>query len=593
MNSLKISKICTAIVFLSLQAFCGSLKAQSMIVESISGPLTQNEINAFKTYAKSKKSTLAPAYGGSNIWVFGAPGNGAEGIGLMYEASRDTSLLNLLIYMCDAALYSRNDIAPAGSPYYGQRPTWTGNIDPIWTSAGTDITTIGGCVESGMVMSHIAFCAYQILQTPSIWDKNVSIGDPRGFGATYKARALKYIQECDYVIDNWFIPRFLKTSENNHIYFPGAPNTYKPGDPAPWNQLFFMINSLVRLTSCHLLLDDAPARVTQYDNIVQPNLDWFFANLTANTSGIGTACWKWRYAIGGSIEDTNHAAYDIEGLYIAYATGRYGIKFSDMVSFANTYFDIVLATVTNGIYAGRVDGTTGTGNSGGDNYVRDEYLYLSEFRSDAYSTMANININKNKIPTSIEITGRLLWQKNRRYVATNATLKDLKVDGVAVTGFNASTLTYNVVTNSNAVPAVTATAFESGAQVNVTPAAQIPGTTTVKVTAPDGSTTKTYTINFTGVTGINDIKSRDKIFSITSTDNLNINYNLTSKEHVRVDVYKTSGQKVITVVNNTQYPGNYKVNLNASDFANGIYLVSFVAGKNKKTAKWIVAQSRF
>lgn len=101
-------------------------------------------------------------------------------------------------------------------------------------------------------------------------------------------------------------------------------------------------------------------------------------------------------------------------MWLAYSSGRYGITKAQLMPFANTYFDIILATVTNGIYAGKVDGTTGSGNSGGDNYVRDEYIYWTEIRPEKFETVANIEISKNKIASSPQITARLLWEKNRR-----------------------------------------------------------------------------------------------------------------------------------------------------------------------------------
>jgi hypothetical protein len=82
---------------------------------------------------------------------------------------------------------------------------------------------------------------------------------------------------------------------------------------------------------------------------------------------------------------------------------------------------------------------------------------------------------------------------------TVATLSDLKISGTTVTGFSAATLTYNVVLahNTAAVPAVTATTTDSNATKVITPAASLPGTTTVLVTAEDGTTKKTYSVNFT------------------------------------------------------------------------------------------------
>jgi hypothetical protein len=86
-------------------------------------------------------------------------------------------------------------------------------------------------------------------------------------------------------------------------------------------------------------------------------------------------------------------------------------------------------------------------------------------------------------------------------VASNdATLSNLTVAGTTVTGFAAGTLNYNVelAAGTTTVPTVVATVTDTGkANAVVTPAASLPGLTTVLVTAENGTTTKTYTINFT------------------------------------------------------------------------------------------------
>lgn len=407
--TVKKQRVSVPFILLLLLAISPSfLKAQSLIVESLLGPVTQNEINAFKNYMLL--NVQPPEKGSGNVWVFGNSGKAIEACGLMYETSHDIDILNRMIYYCDAALASRNDLAPEAKG--GQLIVWTGNIEPVWPSSTT--SRAGAGVEQGAVLSHLAYCAKLILKTPSIWDKDVAIGDTNNFGKTYKARALKYIHEGDLVIDKWIIPHFIRTGEKNHYYFPGGSNTYKANQPAPWNQAWLLTNGFVRLTECHVILEDDPLRVAKYDAIVKPNIDWFFANLKPAVSATGSACWTWAYALPTGMEDTNHFAYDCEGLWIAYNSGRYGIKFSDMVPFANTYFDVVMGTVTDGTFAGRVNGTTGTGHGGGDNYVRDEYIYLSEFRPDKYLIMGTVEIYTNKIARSPQITARLLWEKSRR-----------------------------------------------------------------------------------------------------------------------------------------------------------------------------------
>ncbi|MBQ6984693.1 MAG: InlB B-repeat-containing protein [Paludibacteraceae bacterium] len=89
--------------------------------------------------------------------------------------------------------------------------------------------------------------------------------------------------------------------------------------------------------------------------------------------------------------------------------------------------------------------------------------------------------------------------------SNDATLSDLKVDGVTVAGFEPATVVYNVVLDmgTSVVPTVAGTANDSHAKsVVVTDATSLPGATTVVVTAED-NTTKTYTINFSVATSKN------------------------------------------------------------------------------------------
>jgi len=384
----------------------------SLLLESLDGPITVNELAAFKAYIQDYNPN--PNKNDGNVWVFGNRGKAIEACGLMVEATQDQTILDRMVYYCDEALAGRNDLASEADG--GQRIAWTGKVEPIWPS--NTVEPAGAGVEQGAVLAHLAFCAKLILQMPSIWNNPVSIGDPHDFGVTYKERALTYIVEADAVIDDWIIPHFVRIEESNHLYFPGPPNEYKPNQPAPWNQLFMVTNALVRLTECHLLLDDAPERIAQYDNIVNPNLQWFFSTLQTHQTAAGTTAYLWDYALDAQIEDANHFAYDAEGLWIAYNAGRYAITFDSLLPFANTYVDVILATKNEdtGKFAGKVDGTTGSGNSGGDTYVRDEYFYLPDFRPDKFESMCSININDGKIKKSLPITARILWQKQRRHL---------------------------------------------------------------------------------------------------------------------------------------------------------------------------------
>ena len=84
--------------------------------------------------------------------------------------------------------------------------------------------------------------------------------------------------------------------------------------------------------------------------------------------------------------------------------------------------------------------------------------------------------------------------------STDATLKSLKYNGTDVPNFSAATTSYDVElpAGTTAVPTVTAEKNDTKASDPViTQATALPGAATVVVTAEDGTTTKTYTINFT------------------------------------------------------------------------------------------------
>lgn len=80
-----------------------------------------------------------------------------------------------------------------------------------------------------------------------------------------------------------------------------------------------------------------------------------------------------------------------------------------------------------------------------------------------------------------------------------AELSNLTVNGIDVDGFAANTYSYDVVFPAGTVdvPTVTATSLDDNATVEILVAEQLPGTTTVTVTAEDGTTELSYMLNFT------------------------------------------------------------------------------------------------
>lgn len=381
-----------------------------MIVESLKGPITANELAAFKAHIRKVD---VPDHNDRNIWVYGNPGKMLEACGMMYEATGDREILDRMLYYSDAALAGRNDLADAA--HGGQRMIWGRKVEAVWGAPGANGKPAGAGVAEGSVLAHILYSAKIILADPKLWDQKVGSGDAHGFGATYKERALRYVKECDHTVQTWLLPNFVRADKK--FYFPGEPNDYKAGEAVPWNQVCMFTNGLVRLAECYDLLKQEPEKSKLYTDLVKVNFDWFKSTVIPGKSAAGTPVWKFKYALISRTEDTNHFAYDSEGMYLAYINGKCGVTLQDMTIMANTYFDVVLATVKDGKFAGNVDGSTGTGHAGGDNYVRDEYIYLADIRKDQFTKVGEIEAASKKIAVSPQITARLLWLKNKRFKA--------------------------------------------------------------------------------------------------------------------------------------------------------------------------------
>jgi len=92
----------------------------------------------------------------------------------------------------------------------------------------------------------------------------------------------------------------------------------------------------------------------------------------------------------------------------------------------------------------------------------------------------------------------IYFWKTPSTAGTDTSLSNLTVNGSSVTGFSSATTSYTVeLAEGSAVPTVNATPTDTNASAVVTAATSIPGTTTIVVTAQDGTTTSTISIDWT------------------------------------------------------------------------------------------------
>jgi hypothetical protein len=381
-------------------------RSASISVGSFSGAVTTAELQSFNDFAAS----LTPATDNiGNNWAQGKSGEQTKAMGLVYLIGNEQATLDQMIRFCDSVLSQRNDLAPAP---VGQHEIWTGRIDPVWPNSLSAPIATGG--EQGDPVGHLASCAYLILKTTSLYNQKVTIGDPNGYGATYLARAKKYLVEADYSMSHHILESQLDLSNNNRMYFQKS-DPYKGGAAVPWNQQMMYNYAFQNLCDAHRILGDNATLLAKYKSIIATSLTWFLTGggSTLKKEPKGNSVYSWGYVFGETTaEDSNHGSLDVAGFARAYISGDYGITAAHMKDFGNMFVDLM--TLGAGSYAGRVDGSSGTGHAAGTSYAMSGYLFLAEFRSDAYQSMVEgAGLVEGGTTQSADAFSRFLWVKNQ------------------------------------------------------------------------------------------------------------------------------------------------------------------------------------
>jgi len=65
----------------------------------------------------------------------------------------------------------------------------------------------------------------------------------------------------------------------------------------------------------------------------------------------------------------------------------------------------------------------------------------------------------------------------------------------------------------------------------------------------------------------------------------NIEYNLSNKEPVELNIYNLEGRKLENLVTQTQEPGKHNIKFNGSEYSSGTYFYRLQVGNNSKTKK--------
>ena len=348
-----IRSIITASLAAALPAF-----AQKITIESTTGQVTANEINAEIAVI----TNLVPgSCNCGNNYAYGNGGDAMEACGDMFDITGNRIFLDKLVEYCDKVVSIRNTT----------KVMWTGNIDPVWQNDSSNDQW--GC-EQGDVCGHLAYCAQLIAQNPSLWNSSPAFGDPDGYGATYRARASKYLQIADTTMDLFWSAGFIHTdgSMNTPANFPD-PNA--AGDSVPWNQQGMILSALLRSADAHALFNDGNSHISKFRNTSKQAANRFIdqCRVFQYTRNGKTVC-KWSYGSGTyqvgdqirNTEDTAHGGYDIRLAWHAYHMVAGGITQADGQMLADTLMEVIKTNTATGTeFFNRVDGSLANGLSTG------------------------------------------------------------------------------------------------------------------------------------------------------------------------------------------------------------------------------------
>jgi hypothetical protein len=350
-------------------------------VDSLYGPPTAAEVAATAAWFKANPYTPSGTNQGNNL-AYGTGAQRASRMASLYAMTRDVYFLDQMIRFSDHILSVRND-------NFDRRILWTGKVEPAWPNKAVtagDAAYTG--TENGYVLGHLMAPAAAIARRPEIWNLDVGVGDPWGYGRTYIERARRFLFEANRTYDELLIPYFvdpvtLRLRLPTHPGWAALPGNYAKdqGHGVPWNQQDMVTSGLRNTADMLIALGEDPDRVQRYDAITRASMAWFMSELD-QFQFVKNGYWvyRWGYPPGGAVkypEDLSHASADINHLYSCYKLGRFGVARKYLEGVGNTFMEVIL--LPNGTFAGKVSGG-GTPRTS----VSTSWSKFSQFRAGIY-----------------------------------------------------------------------------------------------------------------------------------------------------------------------------------------------------------------
>ena len=170
--------------------------------------------------------------------------------------------------------------------------------------------------------------------------------------------------------------------------------------------------------------------------------------------------------------------------------------------------------------------------------------------------------------------------------SNNPRLADLRINDETVSDFHPNTIQYTVELTGTSVPEITAIPYFSSSVIDITNPDEIPGTAIIEVTAEDGDSQRTYTVNYiASTTSVDDTdKSIFSIYPNPAGNFINISHSGYSS-NLNVRIFNLTGQKMLE----QRFSGN-DLSIDISSLSPGVYLISLENETDGKIIKRFMKQ---
>ncbi len=176
-----------------------------------------------------------------------------------------------------------------------------------------------------------AFCKL-VSEDKTLWNKTIPDGDPNKLGATYKERAISYLNKLHQRFE--YMTPYRLEPKTYLFRYPNADSSIMA-----YNRWYLSIISLPEAAGAMEAFGVYPDRVKFYDDMVQSGIDYLrkFVVPIEHKEGL---IWTWPYRIGRPAppaEDVFHGCATLNCIRRFYESGRYDITRDEMLSLIRPY----------------------------------------------------------------------------------------------------------------------------------------------------------------------------------------------------------------------------------------------------------------